>query len=288
MQRIHKNCSFFLELLSGLLLLTKIDVVRRGVAVISREVCQQMAEAQIDAFRRGEYYGERRQYIPDNSEVIGQDLVNRQLLADEPAGLARDGFSSANDLALVDHREFASSEDFPDIFTEQVRKLAGSGLNRARSVDNALKRAETDSRKAVESNLIIFATQCWQIRTGEVACTYISDAISNTMRILQRLDFCRTLTLEAVRVEASKTLILEYYAYLERYYVRQFSQPLREQMFEKFGQLQAIWNTSRSLWHAIPVQMQGTGTYTNIQRRERVTLRYTSISRSRSRSPRED
>ena len=79
-------------------------------------VCQDMAEAQIDAFRRGEYYGERRQYIPDDSEVIGQDLVNRQLLADEPAGLARDGFSSANDLALVDHREFASSEDFPDIF----------------------------------------------------------------------------------------------------------------------------------------------------------------------------
>ena len=120
-------------------------------------VCQEMAEAQLDAFRRGEYYGERRQYIPDNSEVIGQDLVNRQLLAGEPAGLARDGFSSANDLALVDHREFASSEDFPDIFTEQVRKLAGPGLNRARSVDNALKRAETDSRKAVESNLIIFA-----------------------------------------------------------------------------------------------------------------------------------
>ena len=249
-------------------------------------VCQDMAEAQIDAFRRGEYYGERRQYIPDNSEVIGQDLVNRQLLAGEPAGLARDGFSSANDLALVDHREFASSEDFPDIFTEQVRKLAGSGLNRARSVDNALKRAETDSRKAIESNLIIFATQCWQIRTGEVACTYITDAINNTMRILQRLDFCRTLTLEPVRVEASKTLILEYYAYLERYYVRQFSQPLREQMFAKFGQLQAIWNTSRSLWHAIPVPMQGTGTYINIQRMERVTLRYTSISRSRSRSPR--
>ena len=251
-------------------------------------VCQEMAEAQLDAFRRGEYYGERRQYIPDNSEVIGQDLVNRQLLAGEPAGLARDGFSSANDLALVDHREFASSEDFPDIFTEQVRKLAGPGLNRARSVDNALKRAETDSRKAVESNLIIFATHCWQIRTGEVACTYITDAINNTMRILQRLDFCRTLTLEPVRVEASKTLILEYYAYLERYYVRQFSQPLREQMFEKFGQLQAIWNTSRSLWHAIPVPMQGTGTYTNIQRTERVTLRYTSISRSRSRSPRGD
>ena len=251
-------------------------------------VCEQMAEAQVDAFRRGEYYGETRQYIPDDSEVIGQDLVNRQMLAGEPAGLARDGFSSANDLALVDHREFASSEDFPDIFTEQVRKLAGPGLNRARSVDNALKRAETDSRKAIESNLIIYATETWQIRTGEVACTYITDAINNTMRILQRLDFCRTLTLEPVRVDASKTLILEYYAYLERYYIRQLSQPLREQMFEKFGQLQAIWNTNRSLWHAIPVPMQGTGTYINIQRRERVTLRYSSISRSRSRSPRGD
>jgi len=251
-------------------------------------VCEEMAEAQLDAFRRGEYYGERRQYIPDDSEIIGQDLVNRQTLAGEPAGLARDGFSSANDLALVDLREFASSEDVPDIFTEQVRKLAGPGLNRSRSVDNALKRAETDSRKAIESNLIIYATETWQIRTGEVACTYTTDAVSNIMRILQRLDFCRTLTLEPVRVEASKTLILEYYAFLERYYVRQFSQPVREQMFEKFGQLQTIWNTSRSLWHAIPVPMQGTGTYINIQRQERIRLRYTSISRSRSLSPRQN
>ena len=249
-------------------------------------VCQEMAEAQLDAFRRGEYYGERRQYIPDNSEVIGQDLVNRQLLAGEPAGLARDGYSSANDLALVDPREFESSENFPEIFTEQVRKLAGTGLNRSRSVDHALQRVEADSRKAIESNLIIYAIETWQIRTGEVACTYITDAISNTMRILQRIDFCRTLTLEPIRVEASKTLILEYYAFLERYYVRQFSQPLREQMFEKFGQLQAIWNTNRSLWNAIPVPMQGTGTYVNIQGREIVRLRYTSISRSRSRSPR--
>ena len=245
-----------------------------------------MAEAQIDAFRRGEYYGETRRYIPDDTEVIGQDLVNRQMLADEPAGLARDGFSSANDLALVDPREFESSENFPEIFTEQVRKLAGAGLNRSRSVDHALQRVEADSRKAIESNLIIYATETWQIRTGEVACTYITDAIANTIRILQRLDFCRTLTLEPVRVEASKTLILEYYAYLERYYLRQFSQPLREQMFERFGQLQTIWNTSRSLWHAIPAPMQGTGTYVNIQRREMIRCRYTSISRSRSRSPR--
>ena len=167
-----------------------------------------------------------------------------------------------------------------------MRKLAGPGLNRARSVDAALKRAEADSRKAVESNLIIYATETWQIRTGEVACTYITDAISNTMRILQRLDFCRTLTLEPVRVDASKTLILEYYAFLERYYVRQFAQPLREQMFERFEQLQPIWNTNRSLWNAIPVPMQGTGTYINIERREMIRLRYTSISRSRSRSPR--
>ena len=169
---------------------------------------QDMLEAQIDAFRRGEYYGETRRYIPNDTEVIGQDLVNRQLLADEPAGLARDGFSSANDLALVDHREFVSSENFPEIFTEQVRKLAGAGLNRSRSVDHALQRVEADSRKAIESNLIIYATETWQIRTGEVACTYITDAISNTMRILQRIDFCRTLTLEPIRVEATKKAVI--------------------------------------------------------------------------------
>ena len=183
-------------------------------------VCEKMAEDQIDLFRRMEYYGERRQYIPDDDQIIGQDLVNNRLLAGEPAGLPRDGFSSTTDLALVDLREFESSEEFPEIFTEQVRKLAGTGLNRSRSVDHALKRSEADSRKAIESNLIVYATQTWQIRTGEVACTYISDAVSNTQRILQRLDFCRTLTLEPVRVDASKTLILEYYAYLERYYIR--------------------------------------------------------------------
>ena len=249
---------------------------------------QEMVEAQVDAFRRGEYYGEIRQYIPDDSVVIGQDLVNRQTLADEPAGLARDGFSDATTLALVDHREFSSNADFPDIFTQQVRKLAGPGLNRARSVDSALRRAEQDARKGIESNLIVYATETWQIRTGEVACTCITDAISNTIRILQRLDFCRTLTLEPVRVEASKTLIIEYYAYLERYYVRQFAQPLREQMFNRFGQLQVIWGTSRSLWHAIPAPMQGTGLYVNIQRREMIRCRYSSVerSRSRSRSPR--
>ena len=64
-------------------------------------VCQEMAEAQIDAFRRGEYYGETRRYIPDDSEVIGQDLVNRQMLAEEPAGPPRDGFTDATTLALV-------------------------------------------------------------------------------------------------------------------------------------------------------------------------------------------
>ena len=228
----------------------------------------------------------KRDDISPTTQMIGQDLVNRQLLAGEPAGLARDGFSSANDLALVDHREFVSSENFPEVFTEQVRKLAGAGLNRSRSVDHALTRVEADSRKAIESNLIIYATETWQIRTGEVACTYITDAISNTMRILQRIDFCRTLTLEPIRVEATKMLILEYYAFLERFYVRQFSQTVRDQMFERFEQLQPIWNTSRSLWNAIPVPMQGSGTYTNISRREMVRLRYTSISRSRSRSPR--
>ena len=204
-----------------------------------------MAEAQLEAFRRGEYYGEIRRYIPDDSIVIGQDLVNRQMLAGEPAGLAQDGFTDATTLALVDHREFESNADFPDIFTEQVRKLAGPGLNRARSVDAALKRAEEGPRKAVESNLIVYATETWQIRTGEVACTCITDAISNIIRILQRLDFCRTLTLEPVRVEASKTLIEEYYAFLERYYLRQYAQPLREQVFNRFGQLPIIWESTR-------------------------------------------
>ena len=245
-----------------------------------------MVEAQLDASRRGEYYGETRQFIPDDSVVIGQDLVNRQMLAGEPAGLARDGFTDATTLALVDHREFVSSADFPDMFTEQVRKLAGPGLNRARSVDQALKRATPSTRKGIESNLIIIATAIWQIRTNEVACTCVSDAISNTIRILQRIDFCRTLSLEPIRVEASKTLILEYYAYLERFYLRQYAQPLREQMFNRFGQLQAIWNTSRSLWHAIPAPMQGEGLYVNIERRAMIRCRYSSISRSRSRSPR--
>ena len=242
-------------------------------------------EAQVDAWRRGEYYGETRKFIPDDTIVIGQDLVNRQMLADEPAGLAQDGFSDATTLALVDHREFSSNSD---LFTQQVRKLAGPGLNRSRAVDSALKRSEPERRKGIESNLIIYATETWQIRTGEVACTCITDAISNTIRVLQRLDFCRTLTLEPVRVEASKTLIIEYYAYLERYYVRQFAQPLREQMFNRFGQLQVIWETSRSLWHAIPAPMQGTGLYVNIQRREMIRCRYSSVgrSRSRSRSPR--
>ena len=248
-----------------------------------------MAEAQLEAFRRGEYYGEIRRYIPDDSIVIGQDLVNRQMLAGEPAGLAQDGFTDATTLALVDHREFESNANFPDIFTEQVRKLAGPGLNRARSVDAALKRAEQGPRKAVESNLIVYATETWQIRTGEVACTCITDAISNIIRILQRLDFCRTLTLEPVRVEASKTLIEEYYAFLERYYLRQYAQPLREQVFNRFGQLPTIWESSRSLWHGIPAPMQGTGTYVNIQRRELIRCRYSSVERrSRSRSPREN
>ena len=48
-------------------------------------------EAQVDAWRRGEYYGEVRKSIPDDSVVIGQDLVNRQMLAEEPALYVRMG-----------------------------------------------------------------------------------------------------------------------------------------------------------------------------------------------------
>ena len=215
-------------------------------------------------------------------------MVNRMLLEGRPAGLTRDGFSSAEELTLVDPREFSSNADFPEIFTQQVRKLAGSGLNRARSVDVSLRRADPEKRKAIESNLIIYAVETWQIRTGEVACTCITDMISNTIRILQRIDFCRTLTLESVRVQASKLLILEYYAFLERFYVRQYATPLRDEMFARFGQLSNIWSTTKSLWNAIPAPMQGTGRYVNIEMRSVVRCRYSSAdrSRSRSRSPR--
>ena len=104
-------------------------------------------ETQLDSWRRQEYYGEVRQFIPDESIVTGQDLVNRQMLEDEPAGTGRDGYSSATMLALVDHREFSSNAEFPEIFTQQVRKLAGPGLNRARSVDAALVRADLRPRE---------------------------------------------------------------------------------------------------------------------------------------------
>ena len=241
-------------------------------------------EAQVDAWRRGEYYGETRNTIPDDSVVIGQDLVNRQMLADEPAGATRDGYTDATALALVDHREFSSNSD---LFTKQIRKLAGPGLNRSRAVDSALRRSEESRRKGVESNLIIYATATWQIRTGEVACTCITDAITNIIRILQRLDFARQLTLEGVRVEPCKVLICEYYAFLERYYVRQYAQPIREQLFNRFGQLATVWETSKSLWHAIPAPMQGTGVYVNIAQEVTIRCRYTSAERrSRSRSPR--
>ena len=76
-------------------------------------------DAQVDAWRRGEYYGEIRKSIPDDTVVIGQDLVNRQMLAEEPAGPPRDGFTDATTLALVDHREFSSNSDS---FTQQIRK----------------------------------------------------------------------------------------------------------------------------------------------------------------------
>ena len=123
-------------------------------------------ERQDDARRRAEYYGEQPENIPGDEVCVGQDWVNRQLLAEQPAGPPTQGYSDATMLALMDPREFSTDSEQ---FTKQIRKLAGPGLNRSRAVDTALRRSDPPRRKGIEANLIVVASSIWQIRSGVVA-----------------------------------------------------------------------------------------------------------------------
>ena len=201
-------------------------------------------QSPLEEARRGEYYGERRVLVPTDEECVGQDLINRQKLDNQEVGPATQGYSSDAVLALMDPREFAVDSE---TFTKQILKLAGPGLNRSRAVDTAIRRSDPARRKGIETNLITVAISIWQVRVGEVACTSVGDMVQNTLRLLQRVDFARTMCLEAVRNVQSRELCLEYFAFIERYYVRMYALPLRQQLHQKSSQLPLIWDTTESL-----------------------------------------
>ena len=161
----------------------------------------------LEEARVGEYYGETRISVPPESETVGQDLLNRRVAEGPECGPPTQGYTTETVLALMDPREFSESSE---TFTKQLRKLAGPGLPRSRCVDTALRRSAVDKRKGIEACLITTAISIWQIRVGEVACTNVSDMIQNTLRVLQRIDFARTLLAEGVRTPSHRVLIDEY------------------------------------------------------------------------------
>ena len=112
-------------------------------------------EPRDEAWRRAEYYGEQPEIIPGDGVCVGQDLVNRQMLANQPVGPPSQGYSDATVLALMDPREFSTNSEQ---FSKQIRKLAGPGLNRSRALDTALRRSDPPRRKGIEANLIVVAT----------------------------------------------------------------------------------------------------------------------------------
>ena len=73
----------------------------------------------LEEARRGEYYGEQRILVPSEEECVGQDLINRQKLNNQPVGPATQGYSSDAVLALMDPREFSVNSE---TFTKQIRK----------------------------------------------------------------------------------------------------------------------------------------------------------------------
>ena len=88
-------------------------------------------ERQDDAWRRGEYYGEQPEIIPGDEVCVGQDLVNRQMLANQPVGPPSQGYSDATVLALMDPREFSTdSHEFFDRFSRVY--CADQKIGRAR------------------------------------------------------------------------------------------------------------------------------------------------------------
>ena len=174
----------------------------------------------LEEARVGEYYGETRISVPPESETVGQDLLNRRVADGQECGPPTLGYSTDTVLALMDPREFSENSEF---FTRQLRKLAGSGLPRSRAVDTAIRRCDRDRKEGIEASLIYVSIAIWQVRVGETSCSNVSDMVQNTLRILQRIDFARTLTLEGIRVASQQTFVMEYYAFLERYYVRMYA-----------------------------------------------------------------
>ena len=105
--------------------------------------------------------------------------------------------------------------------------------------------------------------------------------------MIQRLDFARTLTLEAIAMPVHYTLVLEYYVFLERYYVWMYPAQLRRGLAARYGELAGVWESkTESLWRAMPCALQQNARYINIEEPRVVRSRYSSAPRSRS--PRED
>ena len=234
----------------------------------------------LEEARIGEYYGEQRISVPSENETVGQDLINRRMADGHESGPPNEGYSTDTVLALMDPREFSENSEF---FTRQLRKLAGSGLPRSRTVDTAIRRSDRDRKVGIEASLIYVSIAIWQVRVGETSCSNVSDMIQNTLRILQRIDFARTLTLEGIRTPHQQVLAMEYFAFLERFYVRMYAQPLRMAMWAKFQQLRHVWESKTdSLWKAMPCPMQGRANFINIQEPRVIRARYSSAPRSRS------
>ena len=140
--------------------------------------------------RRIEYYGDPQPRIPSEDECVGQDLIaQRKGEGYDSGGSADGGYSSDAVLCLMDPREF--SEDCA-YFTRQIRRLNGD-LPRSRAVDTAIRRSSKDKRGGIETSLIHFLIAVWQVRVGETSCSCITDMARNVQRIMQRLDFARTI-----------------------------------------------------------------------------------------------
>ena len=100
---------------------------------------------------RGEYYVEQRISVPSENEIVGQDLINRRVADGHESGPPTEGYSTDTVLALMDPREFSENSEF---FTKQLRKLAGKGLPRSRTVDTAIRRSDQDKKVGIEASLI--------------------------------------------------------------------------------------------------------------------------------------
>ena len=167
--------------------------------------------------------------LPRIDELLGQNLLIRRRQGGQgSAGSLEDGFSNPNTLCIVDPRLFPRQSR---TFSVDLRRL-NFDFPVSRTTDLAIY--HSDHKEALEGTLVQLAYSVWQIRTGEVSCTDLQDMLSNLEAFVRRCYLAKGVAVRDRARPNHELWILRYFGFIERYYVRMYSQELQEEFFNNF------------------------------------------------------